>query len=274
MKLNLSSGVRTMKSVITANSPVLLATAAIAGVITTGVLAAKGGYKARGIVDEERARRVAAPEAPFDTYLEYKEAFEKNAPQLAPVEIAKLTWLCYAVPAVTGASTIASVLGVHLIHTKRHAALAGLYVAATGKLDDYREEAEKLLGPKKSQELTNVIGQKAVDASADEFVNNEIIITPGGDQLCYDEYGGRWFLGSLPAIEKAFVETNLQLAKYGEASVNEFYDSLGLQPTQVGHHGWAGGEVSGRFGTVTTPDGRSAISFSFHEIPKDLGKLR
>lgn len=254
MKLNLSSALRTTKSVITANSPVLLATAAIAGVVTTGILAAKGGYKARGIVDDHRAETGTEP---------------------TPMEVAKLTWLCYAVPAVTGASTIASVLGVHLIHTKRHAALAGLYVAATGKLDDYREEAEKLLGPKKSQELTNVISQKTVDAAGGDMINNEVIVTPGGTELCYDEWSGRYFHGSLPAIEKAIAHVNLLLARDGDACVNEFYDHLGLPPTQIGQLGWSGAsQISGRFGTVTSADGRSAISFSFHEEPTPLGKHR
>lgn len=270
MNLNLSSAVRTAKSVITANSPVLLVGAAVAGVITTGVLAAKGGYKARGIVDAERMRRVASPEPPFDTFLDYKEEFDALTPQLTPVEIAKLTWMCYAVPGVTGASTIASVLGVHMIHTKRHAALAGLYVAATGKLDDYREEAEKLLGPKKSQELSNAVGQKAVDQNPP--INHEVVVTSAGNELCHDEWGGRWFNGDLPTIERAIAEINLTLAESGEANVNEFYDHLGLTPTQIGAvHGWSGpGRISVRMGNVTSPDGRSAISYRFHKEPKVL----
>ena len=274
MNLNLASAVKTTKSVITANSPVLLVGASVAGVITTAVLAAKGGYKARGIVDAERMSRVASPEPPFDTFLEYKEEFEKGVPQLTPVEIAKLTWLCYAVPGVTGASTIASVLGVHMIHTKRHAALAGLYVAATGKLDDYREEAEKLLGPKKSQELSNVVGQSAIDKTSDNFVDNEVVVTPGGTDLCYDEWGGRYFMSSLPQIEAAFNKLNMQLVESGDALVNELYDHLGLTPTQVGSLGWSGAKLEPRFATVTAPDGRAAISFQLRPEPKDLGRSR
>lgn len=251
MNLNLSSAVRTAKSVITANSPVLLVGTAVVGVITTGVLAAKGGYKARGIIDAAR---------------------EESDTDLTPMEMAKLTWMCYAVPAVTGASTVASVLGVHTIHTKRHAALAGLYAVTTSKLDDYREEAEKLLGPKKSQDLSNAVGQKAVDR--DPPIDHEVIVTPGGNELCYDEWGGRYFNGSISVIEQAFNKINLQLVESGDANVNEFYDHLGLTPVQAGvGMGWSGTKIEPRFGTVQTPDGRSAISFRFHQEPKDLARL-
>lgn len=249
MNLNLSSAVRTTKSLITANSPVLLVGTAVAGVLTTAVLAAKGGYKARGIIDNARA--------------------EAGGVEPTPVEKLKLTWLCYAIPAVTGASTIASVVGVHTIHTKRHAALAGLYAVTTAKLDDYREEVEGILGPKKLTELNDSVAQKAVDR--DPIENHEVIVTTEGTELCYDEWGGRYFNGSLAVIERAFNTINLQLVESGDADLNELYDHLGLPPNQAGKSmGWSGVKIEPRFGSVKTPDGRSALSFWFQPEPKKL----
>lgn len=270
MNLNLSSGLRTVQNVITANSPVLLVGTAIAGVVGTGILAAKGGYKARGLVDAERMRRVASPEPPFDTFLEYKEEYEQKAPPLVLMEKVKLTWLCYAVPAVTGASTIASVVGLHTIHTKRHAALAGLYAVTTGKLDDYREEAEKLLGEKKTQELNDAIGQKSV--TRDPLINHEVIPNEDPEVLSVfkDEWGGRYVRASVPIIDRACYEINLQLIESGEASLNEFYDYLGLPPVQMGtHFGWpAGTKLEPRFSTATLPNGDPIRTFWFNEEPK------
>lgn len=270
--MNLSSAVRTAQNVITANSPVLLVGTAIAGVGTTAVLAARGGYKARGIIDNERMRRVASPEPPFDTFLDYKEAYEDQAPTLTNQEKFQLTWLCYAVPAVTGASTIASIVGVHTIHTKRHAAMAGLYAVTSGKLDDYREKAEELLGPKKTQQLDNDVAQGAVDR--DPIIDHEVIITGDGTELCYDEWSGRYFTGSIPIIEKAFAELNIQLVESGDASLNELYDNLGLKPIPMGEDfGWSGERVEPKFGSVMTPDGRPAVSVWFRQTPKEkLGR--
>lgn len=245
--MNLSHMIRTAKSVITANSPVLLVGTAIAGVVTTGVLAAKGGYKARGIIDEAQANQVD---------------------ELTAQDKIRLTWLCYAVPAVTGVTTIASVVGVHTIHTKRHAALAGLYAVTAGKMDDYRDKAEELLGAKKTQALNDAVGQAAVDKVP--FENNEVIITDGGSELCFDAWSGRYFMGSVPIIERAFHEINMQLLESGDASLNDFYDHIGLDPIPMGQDfGWSGKRIEPRFGSTNTKDGRAAVSFWFQDEPQE-----
>ena len=251
--MNLSSSFRAVKSIITANSPVLLVGAAVAGVVTTGVLAAKAGYKARGILDE-------ASDGEPET-LDLKQKFE-------------LTWLCYAAPAVSGVSTIASVAGVHLIHNRRHAALAGLYAMTSTKLDDVREQAEELLGPKKTQQLNDALADKQVER-ANTDPSQEVTIVEGGSVLCYDEWAGRWFMGSLPILEKAVSDVNLLIAEAGDACLNDFYSSIGLASTEVGAtHGWSGKKIEIRVGSTKTPDGgQPALAFTFLEEPKkNLGR--
>lgn len=249
LNMNMASMVKTAKSIVTANSPVLLVGTAIAGVVATGYLAAQGGYKARGIIDE---------------------AQEQIDHELNAQEKLQLTWLCYAAPVLTGASTVASVVGVHTIHTKRHAALAGLYAVASTKLDSLQEEAEKMLGPKKMQQINDATGQ--VMAERNPLRDNaEILMLGDGTELCHDEWSGRWFKGSHASIEAAFNRVNKILLTEGEASLNEFYDELGLDPIPMGaSFGWPGGTLlEPRWGTVSTPDGGSAITFWFHEAPKE-----
>lgn len=260
MNVNIARSLRTVKSVITANSPVLLVGATITGVVATGVLAAKAGYKARGIVVEE----------------EEKRAFQELSEPLTTQEIAKLTWLCYASPVLTGASTIASCMGLHMIHTKRHAALAGLYAITSGKLDDYKEEAEKLLGTKKGQQLNDVMAQKAVDKN-DLSINNELTLVEGGSELCFDEWSGRWFMSNMAQINQALNETNALFIDEGELDLNTFYDRLGLSPIPMGtHFGWAKPKVNRlnlMYGSVTSKDGRPAIAITFRDEPKpELGR--
>lgn len=249
-KFNLSRSLKTVKSVITANSPVLLVGATITGVVATGVLAAKAGYKARGIVDEAQV--------------------EKGPEPLTTQEKVQLTWLCYAVPAVTGASTIASCLGVHFIHTKRHAALAGLYAISAGKLDDYKDMAEEALTGKKKQEFQDGLAQKSADR--DPLINNEVIITEGGTQLCHDDFSGRWFQSNMNLIDKAVNDANSILIDEGELDLNMFYDRLGLPPLPAGNDfGWSRAKTDRivvNFGNITTPDGRPAIDISFRKDPK------
>ena len=268
MNMNLSKGFNAARNIVVSNSPELLVGTAIVGVITTGILAARAGYKARGIIDDERLRQVASPEPPFDTFLEYKNEFYDKSTPLPFVEKAKLTWLCYAVPAVTGATTVASVVGVHTIHTKRHTALAGLYAVTAHQMDAVQTKAEELLGAKKTQTLNNAVGQASVDRNP--LVDHELILLPNGQELMFEEYSGRWFKGSVPIVEQAVSEVNLKLAQDGDCSLNDYFDYLGLKPIPFGHeYGWSGKpDITPSFGAVNTPDGRSAVSVYFHEAPR------
>lgn len=267
--MNISSYVKTAKSVITANSPVLLLGTTIAGVVTTGVLSAKAGYKARGIVEDERMRRVASPEPPFDTFLEYKEEFEANVPPLTIQEVAQLTWLCYATAGISGAGTIAAAVGTHTVHTKRANAMAAVYAVTSNKLDDMSEKAQEMLGPKKTQQLNNDVAQRQIDRG-ESVENSEVIMVDDGNELCYDEFSGRYFISSLPRIEAAINSVNRKIIDEGDASLNDYYEYVGLPSIDIGYSfGWSGPKIDGRFGAVTAADGRPAISVGFYQNPKD-----
>lgn len=250
--MKISPYIKTVKSVITANSPVLLLGTTIAGVVTTGVLSAKAGWKARGIVDQAMAE---------DEY--------GNAPEeLTLQEIAQMTWMEFTLPVISGAGTIASAVGTHTIHTKRANAMAALYAVTSNKLDDMSEKAEELLGPKKTQQLNNEIAQRQVDRNPVD--NSEVIILDENDELCYDEWSGRWFKSSMNKIEGAINAINRQLIDEGDASLNDFYERVGLPTITMGSSfGWSGEKIDGRFGAVTAHDGRPAISVSFYQTPKD-----
>lgn len=253
MDIDIASYVKTAKSVITANSPVLLLGTTIAGVVTTGVLAAKAGYKARGIVDEAEGR--------------YNMGDETIKP-LTPQEKVQLTWSCYATTGISAAGTIAAAVGTHTIHTKRANAMAALYAVTSNKLDDMTEKAEKMLGPKKTQQLQNEVAQKQIERNPIDSENEVLMI--GGTELCYDEWSGRYFMSSMQKIEEAINDINRTIIDYGDVCLNEFYDRVGLPGIPMGDtFGWSGPKIEGRFGAVTAIDGRPAISVGFRTAPKD-----
>lgn len=252
--IDIASYVKTAKSVITANSPVLLLGTTIAGVATTGVLAAKAGYKARGIVDEAEGR--------------YKDEGDEEFTILTPQEKLQLTWLHYATAGIAGAGTIASAVGTHTIHTKRANAMAALYAVTSNKLDDMTEKAEELLGPKKTQQFRDEVAQRQADRNPIE--DSEIKFIDEERTLCQDEWTGRWFMSSMPKLESAINEINRNILRHGDASLNMFYDLVGLDSIPMGDSfGWSGTNIEGRFGAVKTSDGRPAISVSFLQTPKD-----
>jgi len=272
MNLNISRSLTTAKSVITANSPVLLVGAAVAGVVATGVMAAKGGYKARGILDEARKQRET---------LAIVDGTHVTTPgeALTTQEKVKLTWLCYAPAALTGVATIASCLGVHFIHTKRHAALVGLYAMTANKLDEYKDKAEELLGPKKTQQLNDSIAQQWLDANP---INDQMItLVEGGTQLMLEMHTQRPMYSNMNKIDAAINECNAMLIDEGELDLNTWYDRIGLPNVPWGNEfGWqretAGGgtqKIGVDYGTAIDQQGRSVITFTFRNDPKpNLGR--
>lgn len=270
---NLASYVKTAKTVITANSPVLLLGTTIAGVATTAVLSAKAGWNARGIVDDERAKRYASPEPPYDTFYDYKHEFETAVPELTPQEVVKLTWPQFAIPLISASGTIAAAVGTHTIHTKRAHAMSALYAVTSHQLDDMSERAEELLGPKKAQQLKDDLAQR----NADRFQNEddcEILLTGDGTELCHDAFTGRWFMSSIQKMEGVINELNRMLVDGEDVDLNEFYTQIGLDAIPMGQYvGWGPpARVEGVFGSVLhRKEGRSAIDVTFRPAPKKLG---
>ncbi len=252
MKFDLAKNLKLAKGIITANSPALLTAAAITGIVVTGITAAKGGFKARGILDEAQEAKGEEP--------------------LTTQEKVSLTWLCYVPATLAGASSIASCFGVHLIHTKRHAALAGLYAVTTSKLDDYKDLAEEALTKKKAQAIQDRLLQKSADDSPFEI--SEVTILPEGSELCYDDFSGRWFTGSLHKIQQAEIATNQALLDDGSVTLNTFYDHLGLTPIPLGEDlGWASnwlkaGRIELMHASVVSSEGKPALAYSFRTEPK------
>lgn len=251
-KFNISRSMKTAKALITANSPVLLVGATITGVVATGILAAKGGYKARGIVDAAQAEK------------------GPDAEPLTLQEKTKLTWLCYAPAAIAGASAVTSCLGVHYVHTKRFAELAGLYAITSGKLDDYKDKVEEALTGKKKEDFQSYMAQKSADGTP--LINNEIIMTEGGNELYHDDFSGRWFRSSMARVDKVVNDVNALFIDEGEMDLNTFYDHLGLPPLPIGgDFGWQQAKVRRieiTHGTIKTPDGQAANTISFRSDPK------
>lgn len=259
--MNIASYVKTARSVITANSPVLLLGTTIAGVVTTGVLAAKAGYEARGIIDRTEG------------YQEDPEGIKEHS-VLTFQEKAMITWVVFAPAAISGAGTIAAAVGTHTVHTKRANAMAALYAVTSNKLDDMTEKAEELLGPKKTQDLQNKVAQKSIDRRP-QFEDSEVMLVEDGNELCYDDWSGRYFMSNMAKLESAINDINRLLIDEGDASLNDWYDFVGLPGIQMGNDfGWSGKKIEGKFGSVVATDGRPAISVWFHEAPKDGRGLR
>lgn len=202
------------------NSPTILSGVAVAGVAVTVFLAIKATPKAE--------REIG------DAYAEKKLTGEKETdPELTRLEIAQATWKVYVPTAVSGFATMACIIGANQIGLRRNAALLGAYTLADTAFREYKEEVVAQLGNAKARKIHDEVAKKQIENHP--VTDGQVIITGGGEQLCYDSLTGRYFRSDIEKIRQAQNEINRRMVG-GDmyASLNEFYALLGLASTVVG----------------------------------------
>ncbi len=152
-------------------------------------------------------------------------------------EKVNLTWKLYVPAFAVGAVTLTSVVGANKIGTKRTAALATAYSLSQTAFEDYRSKVVEKLGDKKSEQIIDEVAQDRVNANP--ISTREVIVTGNGVVDCYDVYSGRYFKSSAEEIKAAENRLNWVVNNQMYASLNEFYDFLGLPRIDAGEEvGW------------------------------------
>ena len=205
------------------NSATILTVAAAAGVITTSVLSAKAAIKASRV-------------------LAHKE--EEKGEKLTFEETISAVWTIYIPPVVVGMSTIACVFGANILNQRQQASLASAYALIDSSYKEYKAKLKELYGEEAHNNIVDAIAAEKCD---------EIHISDGGltsaytqeiesdaePRLFYDEYSGRYFETTIEKVLLAEYHLNRNYILRGFARLNEFYEFLGLEPTDYGETvGW------------------------------------
>lgn len=201
------------------NSPAILTGIGVALGVTATVLAVKATPKALQLLEEK------------------KDIEEVD--QLTPVEVVKTAWKPYIPAVVTTVASAACVIGAHSVHMKRTAALAAAYKISETALSEYSSKVIESVGEKKEQTIREKLAQERIDKNP--VSKNEVIITGGGDTLCYDYISKRYFQSDIDKLRKAENRLNKQMLHdiCGTASLNEFYDEIELERVEFGDDiGW------------------------------------
>lgn len=217
MNKNVSQFFKSVSSTLSKHSPEILTGIGIAGMVTTTVLAVKATPKALKLIEEVKK--------------------EKGTDDLTALETVKTTWKCYIPAAVTGASSIACLIGASRVSLKRNAALATAYKLSETALSEYKEKVIETIGEKKERAVREKIDKDHVDKNP--VSKSEVIITKKGSTLMLDYYSGRYFESDIDQVNKAFNQLNGMLLRGDYVSLNDLYDELGIDHTGTGEIvGW------------------------------------
>jgi hypothetical protein len=212
-------------NIITNHATTILSGLAVAGVVSTVALAIRATPIATAKLSELKADKVTEENPSLDQ-------------KLSVTEVVKATWRDYLPAGISGAATIGCILGANQLGLSRNAALLGAYTVVEGAFEQYKDQVVKVIGAKKNQEVVDKIQEQRLEDNPP--VLKQVVITGGGDQLCFDALTGRYFRGDIEEIRRAENELNARILK-GDmyASQNEFYELIGLPGVKIGEIlGW------------------------------------
>lgn len=229
-------------SLVAENSPAILTALGCAGVVSTAVLAARGGAQAYLILDDE----------PHDITL---------------IDSFKKTWKVYVPAAAVGAVAVACIIGAHTVSSRRNAALISLYTMSEKAFTRYRDKVIEEAGPNKEQKIRDEIAQ---DYVSENIGKTEVIFTGNGNVLCMDSLTGRFFESNQESIRRAMNDVNAQCINQGYASQNDFYHALGMPYAEIGETvGWSSDHLMDlTFSSALTPEGKPCLAVGYAKGPR------
>lgn len=248
-KGTLSKAMQDLGASIRKHSPEILTGIGIAGMITTTVLAVRATPKALVLLEEKKD--------------------ELNTDKLTPVETVKTTWLCYLPSAIVGTASVACLIGASSVNLRRNAALATAYALSESTLKDYQKKVVEEIGEKKEKVIREASSKAELERNP--VSKNEIIITGGGDSLCYDVVCKRYFKSNIDKLRSIANDLNERLRNENYISLNEFYDEVGLDHVGAGYElGWNidKGYIKLEFGCHLADDGTPCIVVGFDNPPR------
>lgn len=205
---------KTVTKLATDNGPAILSGLAVVGLGTSVVLAVRAtGPALVDIWDGE--------------HLEGRK--------LTLLEKTKVAWPHYLPTAATVLVTGAAIIVAQSTNSRRQAILAGAVSLSEKAFTDYREKVREVVGEKKTHEVDTRVARDKMD----EAKGGHVIITGGGEQLCFDEISGRFFTSDMETIRRAVNDINKVVLNDDYASLNDFYRAIDIPINGFGEEmGW------------------------------------
>ncbi len=251
---------RVGKAKLVDHSPTILSGLAVGGLVATVALAVRSTPAAMSKIRDLRDDK-AAEAGPL-----LKDQDKARYDSLTTVEIVKATWTVYIPAGVTGAATIACVIGANQIGLRRQAALVGAYTLAQTAFSEYKDEVVKQIGVNKERKVEEAIAERKVQEMRSDA---QVIITGGGEVLCCDMLTGRYFRSDPESIRRAENDLKACILKDMFCDHNYWYSLLNLEDVVLGEAlGWNIGHMPEvLFSSHLAPDGTPCLAVRFQVLP-------
>lgn len=151
---------------------------------------------------------------------------------ISKTEVIRCCWPYYFPAAMSGVASVCFVYGSTIISKKRQMNLIGAYTLLNRTFGEYREHVCKIYG----EEADRIVKDEIVRSKAKSLKlpkNEEVLIF-------YEENYGEFFERRMCEVQDAEYQLNRKFAIEGEATINDFYEFLGLKKMKIGDMlGWS-----------------------------------
>lgn len=256
MHTPISQVLKNLGKAIDQNSPAILTAIGVAGTVSTSILAVRATVDAASVIHERYVEEVG------ETDITVKGALGEYTLRAK----AEMTWRLYVPAVATGAVTVGCILAANHVNSKRTTALVTAYSLTENAFKEYKEKVVEQLGVNKETKVRDAIAQDKLDRNPSS--GREIIIAEGGDVLCYETYTGRYFKSDMETLRKAQNDINQQIISEMYASLNDFFNAIGLPNTSIGDTlGWTMDEMLELHFSALLEDGKPCIAVGYHSLP-------
>lgn len=196
------------------NASTILTCVGGAGVVATSIMAVKETPKALKLLEEAK---------------------KEKGEDLSKIEIVKVAGPVYIPSIIMGATTLTCIFSAQILNKRQQAAITSAYALLDNSYKNYKKKVIELYGKDADQQVKEEI-------SRDNYENSDVTVEDD-KQLFYDDLSGRHFESTIQAVQEAEYRLNRQLSTTDYATLNDFYDLLGIPHIKSGDTlGWSSGK--------------------------------
>ena len=251
--MNLRAVFRQGERLLKKHSPEILTGLGLMTLASSVVLAVKATPKALWVIEHEEI---------------------EQAHPLSTKEKVKVAGKLYIPAAAAFVAGSACIIGASSIHLHRNAALAAAGSLTDATFKSYREIVSEKIGEEAEKDIHKEVAAKKMEEHTPE---TKIINLPHGDDTtwCYDPLVDRYFWSTRNVIENAVNVFNRQMRYDMRLSVNEWFDTLGLDHADLADDlGWdidTNGYLELTYDSRLDKIGKPAMVLVYTNPPKYIG---
>ena len=246
--MDISNLIANVGKTLKSNAPEILTALGISGVVTTAYLTARASFHAARLIEEHEGMNGEA--------VDPRQRFKERA---------RLVWKEYIPPTLSGGVTIACIIGSHKLSGHRTAAAVAAYSLTEKAFSEYKEKVVQEIGKGKEQKVRDEIAQDVVNRAPEKEID---VLVLSDNVLCCELYTGRTFRCDMESLRKAENDLNKILISQVYASLDEFYDIIGLPYTSDSTLlGWDSDNfLELKFSTTMSPKGEPCLAFAYNYV--------